>query len=158
MRRLSANQRKFIIERIVKGQTIRECQINFKKPFERPVSKTGVLYTTHRYTVGIFYPLPTGQIPEILNGFDSTADDSSSSQESTNYNISESGSPESSQNESSSGKLRDNENCSENVNNNFESAAAPRNNDSHAVWELSQNFFVHASKFLANESSKPLLQ
>ena len=37
MRRLSANQRKFI-----KGQTIRECQINFKKAFERPVSKTGV--------------------------------------------------------------------------------------------------------------------
>ena len=42
MRRLSANQRKFIIERIVKGQTICECQINFKKAFKRPVSKTGV--------------------------------------------------------------------------------------------------------------------
>ena len=42
MKRLSANQRKFIIERIVKGQTIRECQINFKKAFERSVSKTCV--------------------------------------------------------------------------------------------------------------------
>ena len=36
-----ADQRKFIIERIVKGQTIRECQINFKKASERSVSKTG---------------------------------------------------------------------------------------------------------------------
>ena len=42
MRRLSANQTKFIIELIVKGQMIRECQINRKKAFESPVSKTGV--------------------------------------------------------------------------------------------------------------------
>ena len=42
MRRQSANQRKFIIERTVKGQKIRECQINFKKAFERLLSKTGV--------------------------------------------------------------------------------------------------------------------
>ena len=41
MRRLSVNQRKFIIERIVKDQTIPDCQINFKKTFERPVTKIG---------------------------------------------------------------------------------------------------------------------
>ena len=42
MRRLSANQRKFIIERIVMGLTIHKCQISFKKVFDRLVSKTDV--------------------------------------------------------------------------------------------------------------------
>ena len=54
---------------------------------------------------GHILPPPTGQITDILNCFDSTEDDSSSSQESTNHDIPVSESPESSQNKNSSENL-----------------------------------------------------
>ena len=42
MKRLSPNQRKFIIEQILKGQKVRECRIAFRKRFGRTVSRDGV--------------------------------------------------------------------------------------------------------------------
>ena len=49
MGRHSVNRRKIILDRIVKGETIREYQINFKKTFERPVSKNGVQKITKKW-------------------------------------------------------------------------------------------------------------